>query len=236
MNKKIFFMLLFFPAFLLMLNADNPANILRQKAEKIAFENWNLVPGRIHKEKKVYKKNGTLKSSKEVILECSYENNEISLQFVQARTDKKELTEESSYVQAEMKRDYYPKNNSIFHNAEKFKVKYHKTNETSIIQGRKCAIYDVEFQKEEDGEIVEYMGKVFLDAENGTPYRLEKTAKKLPAMMKSFLETTEYTIDEKEYWIILSETTITEFTMLFMKLKMELKYTYSGYWKFPGKQ
>ena len=182
-------MLLFFSTFLLMLNADNPADILWQKAEKIASENWNLVPGRIHKLKKVYKKNGTPKSSKEVILECSNENNEISLQFVQARTDKKELTEENSYVQTEIKRDYYPQNNSIFHNAEKFKVNYHRTNNTLIIHGRKCAIYDVEFQKEEDGKIVEYLGKVFLDEENGTPYRLEKTAKKLPAMMKLFLET-----------------------------------------------
>ena len=100
MNKKIFFMLFFPLAFLLMLNADNPVDILWQKAEKIAFENWNLVPGRIHKEKKVYKKNGKLKSAKEVILKCSYDDNEISLQFVQARTDNKKLTEESSYVQA----------------------------------------------------------------------------------------------------------------------------------------
>ena len=228
-------MLLFFLAFLLMLNADNPVDILWQKAEKIASENWNLVPGRIHKEKKVYKKNGALKSSKEVILKSSYKNNEISLQFVQARTDKKELTEENSYVQAEMKRDYYPQNNSIFHNAEKFKVKYHGTNETLIIQGRKCAIYDIEFQQEEDGKIVEYFGKVFLDAENGTLYRLEKTAKELPTMMKSFIEITEYDIDANGFWIKKSETTITEVTILFMKLKMELKYTYSDYWKFPGK-
>ncbi len=218
-----------------MLNADDPADILWQKAEKIAFENWNLVPGKIHKEKRVYKKNGKLKSFKEVILECSYKDNEISMQFVQARTDRKKLTEQNSYVQAEMKRDYYPKNNSIFHNAEKFKVKYQKTDDTCIIRGRKCMIYDVEFQQEEDGKTVEYLGQVYLDTENGIPYRLEKTAKKLPAMMKSFLEITEYKIDEKEHWIILSETTITDFTLLFMKLKMEMKYTYFDYWKFTEK-
>ena len=228
-------MLLFFPAFLLMLNADNPVDVLWQKAEKIASENWNLVPGRIHKEKKVYKKNGTLKSSKEVILESAYKDNEISLKFVQAKTDKKELTEESSYVQTEMERDYYPTNNSIFHNAEKLKVKYHRTNETSIIQGRKCAIYDVEFQKEEGGEIVEYFGKVFLDAENGTPYRLEKTAKKLPAIMKSFLETTEYEIDDSGNWITKSELTETKAKLLLLTVTMHIEYIYSDYWKFPGK-
>ncbi|NQV17170.1 MAG: hypothetical protein HQ534_01305 [Armatimonadetes bacterium] len=235
MNKKIFFMLLFSPAFLLMLNADNPADILWQKAEKIAFENWNLVPGRIHKEKKVYKKNGKLKSTKEVILESNYEDNKISLHFVQARTDKKELTEENSYVLAEMNKDYYPQNNSIFHNAEKFKVKYYRTNETLIIRGRKCAIYDIEFQQVEDGKIVEYLGKVFLDAKNGTPYRLEKTAKKLPAMMKSFLETTEYEIDNNGNWITKSELTATKAKLLLLTITMHLKYTYSDYWKFPGK-
>ena len=218
-----------------MLNADNHADILWQKAEKIATENWNLVPGKIHKEKKVFKKNGKLKSTKEVILESSYEDKKISLQFIQARTDKKELTEENSYVQAEMKRDYYPRNNSIFHNAEEFKVKYHRTNDTLIIHGRKCAIYDVEFTMLEDGKEVDYTGKLWLDAENGTPYRLEKTAKKLPAMMKSFIEITEYNIDANGFWIKKSETTITEVTMLFIKLKMELKYTYSDYWHYPMK-
>ena len=85
----------------------------------------------------------------------------------------------------------------------------------------------------EEDKPVEYYGKLWLDAETGIPCKMEKTCCKLPAMMKSFLEITEFAIDENGHWITQFETTITEVSMLLMKLKMVIKYTYSDYWVYP---
>jgi hypothetical protein len=233
MNNRIFFVLLFL-AFHQMFWAEEPADILWQQTEKIASQNWALVPGRIHKVKKVYRKNGTLKSSKEVTLVCSWQNDAIVLELVQARTNKKELTEDNSYVQEEMEKDYTPQNNSIFHNNDPYQVKINNNYEADTLKGTDCRIYQIEFKMQENGKEVGYIGKLWLDAKNGTPLKLEKTCRKLPPMVSSFLEITEYSLDEKGHWIMHSETTITEATIVFMRLKMEIKYTYSDYWDFPG--
>lgn len=228
MNKKKFLYIIF-----ILISLHVQADELWQKAQKIAAENYNLVPGEIHKEKTVFKKNNKVKSYKELTIRTSL-NDTILVELVNARADKKKLTESSSYVKDELQKDYRPKNESVFYNNESFQVKVQPTRTSEFINDLICSVYLIEYTTIENEKPVKYTGRLWLDAENGTPYKLEKTCDKLPIGFKSFKEITEYSIDDKQRWIKVSETTITETSILFVKLKMELKYTFSNYWKYPN--
>ncbi len=232
MNKKLVFIIIL--VFIISyVAADIAVDALWQKAQQIASDNWNLVPGRIEKEKKIFKKNGDIKVNKEVSINCSLIDNEITVQLIQARDGEKELTEDNKYVQREIKADYVPDNHSIFHNNDQYNVTFENTHETVDLDGKKCLIYQLEFTMLEEGKEVDYTGILWLDADSGIPYKLEQSCKKLPPTVKSFKETTHYTINQNGYWIKLSKITLMDVTVLFIKLKMEIKYDYSDYWVFP---
>ncbi|MCD4819938.1 MAG: hypothetical protein K8S23_14740 [Candidatus Cloacimonetes bacterium] len=233
MNKRKWFFIILILIISISVYANEIIDSLWQKAEKIASKSWNLVPGKIQKKKEVFKINGYLKSFKTVSLGCEVLEDSINVFFINAKSNSKALPESNSYVQDEIKRNYYPKNHSIFHNNCKYKVEYKKTDEIMEINGKQYVIYEVDFLMEENREIVEYIGKVWLNAETGIPYILEKSPKKLSTLMKSFVKITEYDVDANGFWIKKSETTITEVKMLFIRLKMKLEYTYSNYCRFP---
>ena len=129
-----------------------------------------------------------------------------------------------------MKLDRSPKSHTIFYNNFIHNVTTEDTKKSENLNGIPCKIYKIEFNMIEDGEEVNYTGKIWLNSNTGAPCKLEKTCKELPSMLKSFREVTEYSIDENGRWVTKSETTITDVSVLLMKLKLEVTYNYSDYW------
>jgi hypothetical protein len=114
-------------------------------------------------------------------------------------------------------------------------LKFRATGEPEMVSGRHCVVFEFEDEREngDDGEESTVMGRVWLEADTGVPFKMEYTTDPLPKRVKKMDTTVYYAYDGPEDWYAESMSMQATGGILFIKKHFHMNMTFSEFWRMP---
>jgi hypothetical protein len=186
------------------------------KAQKMAQDDWNMVPGKV---KLTVSTTGAQSMTVEVHIGIKQTPEGLETEFIQGVMGGEELSADNEMIAQMLKQDFTPQKEGIFFdNPEELKLK--KAKGTKNIDGIECVGF--KYNKkiiDEEGNSTEIIGTMYLNKDTGEPVLDENTMFPLPEMLTAMTNSNYYKLNRKGN--LVSDRVFNEATIEFAGQKMK---------------
>ena len=236
MYKRVFIVVLIMMLMITFVYGSDKLD-LWYKAQSIAQQNWNWVPGlTVQNSQTIDVKSKEVVDVSELWLSHQpYEDNLILTELVKATSGDKELSKKEARKTWDelMKRDMTPTKDGFFFADEK-DLTIIPLDEEEILGDFACSIYQFEYKTSKKGK-EDISGKIWLEKETGAPIKREFSMAKNPRFVTGMLveEYFHYDKNNNQWYREKVETTV-NVSVLGKKIDNLTSIDYHDHWLYPN--
>jgi hypothetical protein len=212
--------------------ADNIEDPLWQKAEQIASENWNWVPGVLEVEISALTEDGDEMMTSSLMFSYENEDGAIAAYYDGGKRNDSLIPENDQMVQQFLAQDMTPQKQSLFFENQDWELQVTNTGRSEKKNKCLCTVFEYTCQQPgENGQKIPTSGSVWLDSDSGAPIYNEQTLHPPVDMIEEIVNKITYDSKNANATPTKMET-VTSVNAMGQKAKMLNKIKFKKYWRY----